>query len=89
LVVPNGCRIIYAQATVSTAHPIKYQRLKDVYEHLTQRQEFQGYEHILLFIVSNDIYDGFTVQPYKNTNGKNRTTRIDINLTQYVGKIIR
>lgn len=87
LVVPDRC-IIYAQATVSTAHPIKYQRLKDVYQHLTQRQEFQGYEHMLLFIVSKGIYDSFTVQPYKNANGKNHTTPIDINLTQYVGKII-
>jgi hypothetical protein len=88
LVVPDDRRIIYVQATVSTAHPIKHQHLKDVYERLTQRQEFQGYEHILLFIVSNDIYDGFTVQPYKNANGKNRTTPTDI-MTQYVGKIIR
>lgn len=61
LVVPNARRIIYAQSTVATAHPIKYQRLNDVYQHLTQRQEFQGYAHILFFIVSDEIYDGFTV----------------------------
>ncbi|ETI51756.1 hypothetical protein F442_05035 [Phytophthora nicotianae P10297] len=89
LVVPQDGRIIYAQSTVATAHPIKYQQLKNVYQDLTQRQEFQGYTHILLFIVSNEIYDGFTVQSYKNADGKNRTARVDIDVTQYVGKISR
>ncbi|ETL45022.1 hypothetical protein L916_04784 [Phytophthora nicotianae] len=89
LVVPQDGRIIYAQSTVATAHPIKYQQLKNVYQDLTQRQEFQGYTHILLFIVSNEIYDGFTVQSYKNADGKNRTARVDIDVTQYAGKISR
>ncbi|GMF46378.1 unnamed protein product [Phytophthora lilii] len=69
LVVPQDGRIIYTQSTVATAHPLKYQQLKNVYQDLTQRQEFQGYTHILLFIVSNEIYDGFTVQSYKNADG--------------------
>lgn len=60
LVVPDARRIIYVQATTSKAHPIQYQHLKDVYQDLTQRRKFRGYSHILLFIVSNDIYDGFT-----------------------------
>ncbi|DBA02552.1 TPA: hypothetical protein N0F65_011024 [Lagenidium giganteum] len=78
------------ESTVATAHPIKYQHLKDVHQHLTQRQEFQGYTHILLFIVPNEIYDGFAVQSYKDADGKtDRTARIDIDMTQYVGKIIR
>ncbi|GMF37019.1 unnamed protein product [Phytophthora lilii] len=89
LVVPQDSRIIYAQSTVATAHPIKYQQLKNVYQDLTQRQEFQGYTHILLFIVSNETYDGFTVQSYKNADGKNRRARNDIDVMQYVGKISR
>ncbi|GMF29734.1 unnamed protein product [Phytophthora fragariaefolia] len=88
LVVPEARRIIYAQSTVSKAHPIKYQQLEDVCMHLSQRQEFRSYTHILLFIVSNEIYDGFTVQPYKNADGKNRTEKTKIPMTQYVGKII-
>lgn len=87
LIVPQAGRIIYAQSTVATAQPIKYQRLKNVYQHLTQRREFQGYTRILLVIVLDEIYDAFTVQPYKNADGRNRTARIDIDLTQYVGKI--
>jgi hypothetical protein len=88
LVVPVGRHIFYVQSTVSKAHPIKYQLLKDVYEDLDGREEFQGYSHILLFIVSNDMYDLFTVQPYQNEDGEKRSTRSDIKVKQYVGKIV-
>jgi hypothetical protein len=87
LVVPTDRLIIYAQSTVTVAHPIKFSLLKNVYNNLMQQNEFQGYRHILLFIVSNDIFDNFRFQPYKNADGKqDRTTRIDIKLKQYVGK---
>jgi hypothetical protein len=88
LVVPNARLVIYAQSTVSAAHPIKFSLLKNVYNNLSQRDEFQGYRHILLFIVSNDIFDSFRFQPYKNADGKqDRTARIDIEVKQYVGKV--
>jgi hypothetical protein len=88
LVVPAGRLVIYIQSTVSTAHPIKFSLLKNVYDNLTQRHEFKGYRHILLFIVSNDIFDSFRFQPYKNADGKEDcTVRIDIELKQYVGKV--
>jgi hypothetical protein len=88
LVVPNARLVIYAQSTVSAAHPIKFSLLKNVYNNLSQRDEFQGYIHILLFIVSNDIFDSFRFQPYKNADGKqDRTARIDIEVKQYVGKV--
>jgi hypothetical protein len=86
LVVPTDRLIIYAQSTVSAAHPIKYSLLKNVHNNFTQQNEFQGYRHILLFIVSNDIFDSFHFQPYKNADGKqDRTATIDIELKQYVG----
>ncbi len=88
LVVPNKHWIIYAQSTVSTAHPIKFTHLKDLYNQLSQRAEFQGYTHKLLFIVPNDAFDGFRAQPYKNVDANvNREKRIDIPVTQYVGKV--
>ncbi|KAL8014387.1 hypothetical protein Plhal710r2_c034g0122991 [Plasmopara halstedii] len=86
LVVPQDGRIIYVQATVALDHPIKYQQLKNVYQDLMQRLEFLGFTHIFFFIVTNEIYDSFTVQSYKNKDGKNRS---DIDVTQYVGKIVR
>jgi DNA replication protein DnaC len=88
LVAPNDRLVIYAQSTVSVAHPIKFYLLKNVYKKLMQQKEFQGYKHILLFIVSNDIFDNFHFQPYKNADGKqDRRTRIDIKMKQYVGKV--
>ncbi|KAL8003857.1 hypothetical protein Plhal703r1_c11g0056751 [Plasmopara halstedii] len=89
LVVPQDGRIIYVQATVALDHPIKYQQLKHVYQDLTRRHEFQGFAHVLLFIVTNEIYDIFTVQSYKNKDGKNRRMKVDIDVTQYAGKIVR
>ncbi|KAL8002397.1 hypothetical protein Plhal703r1_c15g0072091 [Plasmopara halstedii] len=89
LVVPQDGRIIYVQATVALDHPIKYQQLKNVYQDLMQRLEFLGFTHIFLFIVTNEIYDSFTVQSYKNKDGKNRKMNVDIDVTQYVGKILR
>ena len=76
LVVPHAGLVIYAQATVSAKHPIQFSLLKNVYNNLMQRNGFQGYRHILLFIVSNDIFDSFGFQPYKNADGKpDRTAR--------------
>ncbi|OWZ07897.1 Crinkler (CRN) [Phytophthora megakarya] len=77
------------RSTVSESHPIKLQHLKNVYLGLMGREggEFSDYTHILLFIVSDDIYDDFPAQPYKTVNGKDRKTEIDISVTQYVGKI--
>jgi hypothetical protein len=87
LVAPNARLVIYAQSTVSVAHPIKFSLLKNVYNNLMQQIDFRGYKHILLFIVSNDIFDNFRFQPYKNADGKrDRTTRIDIKVKQYVEK---
>lgn len=87
LVIPSARHIIFAQSTVSTAHPIKYTPLEHVYEHLAQRQEFEGYKFVLLFIVPSDIYGKFAYQHYENGDGKNRST-IHIKVKQYVGKII-
>jgi hypothetical protein len=84
LVVPMTLHIIYVQSTASTAHPIQYQRFKKLYEDLAGRGEFQGYTHILLFLVSNDMYGQFTAQPYQNEDG----TKRKIKVKQYVGKII-
>ncbi|KAG7397015.1 hypothetical protein PHYBOEH_001349 [Phytophthora boehmeriae] len=91
LVVPSDRLVIYAQSTVSSNHPITPNQLKKVYTDLTSRDPdvFSGYTHILLFIVSDDIYDEFRVQRYRNVDGKNRTKKIGINVMQYVGKIIR
>ncbi|KAF1780182.1 hypothetical protein GQ600_12150 [Phytophthora cactorum] len=65
-VIPQEKRIIYVQSTVSDSHPIKYIHLKKAYEELKLR--FPGYEHLLLFIVSSDVYDHFKKQPYKNAD---------------------
>ncbi len=59
LVVPTDRLVIYVQSTVSAVHPIKFSLLKNVYNDLMQQNEFQGYSHILLFIVSNDILTAF------------------------------
>jgi len=85
LVVPDECLIIYAQVTVSPKHPIKYKFLKEVYDTLMQQRVFQGYTHILLFMVKH--FDNFTSQPYQNQNGKNRKAKIGIDMKQYVGKV--
>jgi hypothetical protein len=86
LVVPSNSLVIYAQSTVSAAHPIKYSRLKEVYSNLMEQGRFQDYKHILLFVVSADIFDGFSFQPYKNFDGKqDRDKKIDIQIEQYVG----
>jgi len=89
LVDPNAHIVIYAQSAVSAAHPIKFHLLKNVYNNLTQRNEFQGYQHMLLFIVSkDDIFDSFHFQPYKDADGKQDcTATIDIKVKQYVGKV--
>jgi hypothetical protein len=88
LVVPTDRLVIYVQSTFSTAHPIKFSLLNNVYNDLMQRNEFQGYSHILLFIVSNGIFDCVRFQPYKIADGKqDRTARIDIELKQFVGKV--
>jgi hypothetical protein len=89
LVVPVARHIFYVQSTVSKAHPIKYQRLKDVYEDLVGRRgDFQDYTHVLLFLVSNDMYDRFTAQPYQNEDGEKRHARLDIKMKQCAGKIV-
>jgi hypothetical protein len=88
LVDPKTRNIIYVQSTVSKAHPIKYQPLKDVYEDLDGREEFQGYSHIFLFLVSNNTYGQFTVQPFQSEDGTERQARPDVKVNQYVGKII-
>jgi hypothetical protein len=88
LVIPDARQVIYAQTVATVAHPIKFSLLKNVYNNLTQQNEFQGYQHILLFIVSNDTFDSFRFQPYKSADGKqDRTSRIDIEVKQYVGKV--
>lgn len=89
LVVPDNELIIYVQAAGTKAHPIKLSALKNIYEHLTQLKEFQGCKHELLFIVSEDMFDDFRLQPYKNDDGlEDGTALLDIPLKQYVGKII-
>jgi len=88
LVVPGASLVIYAQSTVSKAHPIKFHLLKQVYNYLMTVTEFQTYRHMLVFIVSRDNYDSFTVQPYKNADGKkDGTLRSDIDVKQYVGTL--
>ncbi|EGZ06731.1 hypothetical protein PHYSODRAFT_306907 [Phytophthora sojae] len=85
LVVPADRRIIYVQMAADRAHPIQYERLSELYQGLSRREEFRGYTHLLLFIVSGGIYDGFTNQPYTSTP---ETAEADIGVTQYVGKFI-
>ncbi|KAL7994635.1 hypothetical protein Plhal703r1_c52g0157881 [Plasmopara halstedii] len=61
--------------------------LKIVYLDLPQRNEFQGFTHIFLFIVSNDYYDISLFNPTKLMIAKKRKTKVDIDVTQYVGEI--
>ncbi|KAE9013770.1 hypothetical protein PR001_g15321 [Phytophthora rubi] len=82
-------RIVYVQATVAEPVPIQYQRLKDLYRGLASRNEFAGYTHMLLFMVSDDIYDRFTFQPYKDGDTITHEKENDFMVTQYVGKIIQ
>ncbi|KAG3200901.1 hypothetical protein PC128_g4279 [Phytophthora cactorum] len=88
-VVPSESLVIYAQFTVGRARAIEYQRMKNVCQDLTTREEFSGYTHILLFLVSDNIYDRFTVQAYRTEDGKNRSEQVDIGVSHYVGKITR
>jgi hypothetical protein len=89
LVVPSDRLVIYVQVTVSTAHPINYSRLKNIYKYLSRQNEFHGYRHILLFLVSNDIFDIFRAQTYKNADGKvDRKAKLDIEVKQYVGRLL-
>jgi hypothetical protein len=87
LVIPEKQMLIYIQTTVSLVHRIKYQYLDRVYQHLISRVEFKDYSHILLFLVSNDIYDAFETQQYLNQDGSVRKIKIAMNMSQYVGKI--
>ncbi|KAL3664757.1 hypothetical protein V7S43_010504 [Phytophthora oleae] len=88
LVDADFSSITYVQDTASKARPIKYQRLKDVYMELMGRPELKEYKHSLLFLVSNDIYDTFTLQPYINQDRTIRTEKPDIEVVPYVGKIM-
>jgi len=87
LVVPDEHLVIYAHSTVSHEHPIKLKLLKDIYNTLRQQSEFGGYSHMFLFIVPGDIYDSFTVQHYKNSNGKDGEAKLGIDVKQYVGTV--
>ncbi len=89
LVVPNDRLVIYAQSAVSAVHPIQFHLLKNVYTSLMQRNEFQGYRHMLLFVVSeNDIFDSFCFQPYQDADGKqDDTASIDMKVKQFVGRV--
>jgi hypothetical protein len=88
LVIPDEHLIIYIQSTVSEVHAIKYQPLCDGYNILKGRDVFVHYTHILLFIVSDDIYDTFRVQKYINKDGSIRKRKEEVDIKQYVGKLV-
>ena len=87
LVVPNERMIFYVQVTVALQHSIKWQFLKNLYEKLNNRREFVEFDHMLLFVVTDDIFDDFTLQPFVNPGKKK--LRNNEGLPQYVAKIIR
>ena len=92
-IIPCTNRVVYVQCTVSKVHPIKSAHLKHIYQNLIDDKRigdedtgfnFKTYEHILLFLVTDDVYDNFTFQKYEGTTGKQEIK----NIKQYVGKII-
>jgi hypothetical protein len=89
LVVPKDSLIIYIQCTVSKRHPVQYTALKNLYNNLIKRNDFQGYKHMLLFVVSDDVFDDFCFQPYKNIVAINdRKQKIGIDIEQFVARKI-
>lgn len=85
IVIPINKEILYVQVTVSEARPIKYNRMKELYEELIKI--CPGYCHKLVFLVSDDIFDSFKDQNFVNIDGKKRRLKIDIPLKTYVGMI--
>lgn len=92
-IIPSTKQVVYVQCTVSKVHPIKSTYLIQNYKDLTDDKRasdgnngynFKSYQHILLFLVSEDIYDNFMFQKYEGTTGKRGISYIK----QYVGKII-
>ena len=76
--------ILYIQCTVGLTHPIKYKYLKELYNALCA--EFTNYTHKLVFLVCEDIFAGFKLQPYQDAQGK--VTKGTLDMPQYVGVIV-
>ena len=76
--------IFYIQCTVGLTHPIKYKYLKELYNALCD--EFANYTHKLVFLVCEDIFAGFKLQPFVDAQGK--VTNGTLDMQQYVGMIV-
>jgi hypothetical protein len=88
LVIPEKQIVMYVQVTVSSQHPVKFQQLNRVYRNLNEIcQEFQQYEHILLFLVPSDVFVTFASQRFLDSNGKTMKKVGDMKINQYVGFI--
>ncbi|GLE07722.1 hypothetical protein PINS_up018353 [Pythium insidiosum] len=88
LVIPQSKIIAYIQVTVASKHPVKYTHLENVYNEIKKRPDLKDFEHIVLFLVTNDIYVSFKCQAYKNADGKKRRRPITIDVSQYVARVL-
>ena len=50
--------------------------------------KFTGYIHQFVFLVTDDIFDDFTIQTYLNANGENHVQSIGMLMHQFVGKVV-
>jgi hypothetical protein len=90
LVIPESRYIFYIQVIVSNYQSIKFEQLHKIYTNLNAKcQEFQQFEHRLLFLVPADVIMTFKSQPFHGIDGKVLKTGNDMKIKQYLGTIRR